>query len=424
MRNIKIAKETWYNVLFFTFIFSLVLLPPFQLPWFQFKFQVVDFFMPLLIGVIYINKWYKNQLLLSVKNLFFLAAIVVISILANREYCGINDYFEIYRIFTYLLVFIVFKEIYNPKFAPLVIDIVFVLLLIFNFFHYHNLFNFNAIVMPLYCGEDSPHLFFFGLNSLLEPATKRMLGTMGNPNNNAILLLLFSFCYFPKKKWHIKEIIFFFLSIIAILACQSRTGIITFSVILLLNYLFVKIKWWKIISQLAGVALIAFLFFNINFDLNCHNQRRNGEGQKDYILSLVDGQAFNGNSWNKRLEIWEMLGTQIVEKPLIGHGPQKNYWYKEKLHAENEYIFFAWRYGLLGLLSYLLIYLIPLKKIFRTIRSSELSGKTLLLIVVFSLSALTNVPLSNTTLSLLFFCALGAFYSQKEDNHVSLSQNL
>jgi len=418
-----INKEKYHKLIFFIFIFSLLLIPPIHLPWFRFKFQLVDFFMPFFIGLIVVNKWYKNWLLFNVKNLIFLAAIALISILINN-YCAINDYFEIYRLFTFICIFIVFKEIYNPQFTNLTIDVIFICLLIFNFLHYHNLFNFNGIVMPLYCGQESPHLFFFGLNSALAPATKRMLGTLGNPNNNAILFLFFNIWYFPKKKWSIKEIIFFFLSVIAVCSCQSRTGIVAFTAVFLLNFIFAKIKWWKMILQSTAVMLVCFLFFNTNNLLDFsflgqYKQTRKKEN-KDYVLA--DWNAFNGTSWKTRLKIWEELFEQTLEKPIIGHAPQKNYFYHNKLYAENEYIFMAWRYGFLGLIFYLLIFIIPLKDTFCFARSQLEARRILLFIVVFLIAAITNVPLSNTILSLLFFSYLGIFYSQRKDeNHEILA---
>ena len=426
---LTINKDICYKIVFFVFIFSLVLTPSFQLPWFRFKFQIVDFFMPIFIGMIYVNKWYKNWSLLYIKNLIFMSLIIFISLIVNRQWIAINDYFEIYRIFTYILVFIVFKEIYIQKFASLTIDIVFILLLIFNFLHYHNIFNFNAIVMPLYCGENSPHLFFFGYNSLLEPATKRMLGTLGNPNNNAILFLFFSILYFPKQNWSVKKIIFFFLSVVAVCSCQSRTGIIAFSVVFLLNYAFTMVKWWKMIWQLSAVAIIFILFFKISllssgFDFNFLRQQSKTESKiesKDYILSLIDGNAFSGNSWNVRLKFWKELSTQVLDKPIIGHAPRKNYFYEQKRHFENEYILYLWRYGILGFILFMGVYFIPVRKAFKTARSSEISKNTLLLIVVFAICGLTNVPLSNTTLSLLFFSYLGVFYSQKNKDYENLA---
>jgi hypothetical protein len=53
-----INKETYYKLILFTFIFSLLLVPPIQFPWFRFKFQLVDFFFFFFIGMVIINKWY------------------------------------------------------------------------------------------------------------------------------------------------------------------------------------------------------------------------------------------------------------------------------------------------------------------------------------------------------------------------------
>ena len=175
------------NLLILAFLFCLVLLPPIKWQFLPFKLQIIDFFMPVFAGIIIYKKWYKNWNLWYVKNFFLLMGIITLSILINKQWKAVNDWFEIYKAIKYLFVFLIFKEL-NPPFKKNTgIDIIVVCLLIFNFLHYHNLFHFNETVMPVFCGENSVRLARFGLNSAGLPAVKRMIGTIGNPNNNAIL---------------------------------------------------------------------------------------------------------------------------------------------------------------------------------------------------------------------------------------------
>ena len=419
-----INKDTSNQIILFIFIFSLVLLPSFYLPWFRFKFQVVDFFMPFFAGVIIYKKRFKNWNLLYVKNFLFLMGFILFSIILNKQWTAINDWFEIYKVIKYLLVFLIFKELYTSKMKTATIDIVFIGLLVFNFLHYHNIFNFNQLIMPLYCGEDRVHLTFFGLNSLGFPCVKRMIGTMGNPNDNAILFLIFMLFYLPKEKWKIKNLCFFVLCLIAFLACQSRTSLVAFFVIIIANFIIIRIKWQKTLlhSGLITVIILAFFYNHIilgsNFTIGS-----NSTVQKNYTTTLLDGTAFESNSWTFRIELWKEYLNQSLKRPMIGHAPQKNYFYEQKLHFENEYVLFLWRYGILGFIAFIGFYLIPIRKIFKTVRSSEISKNTLLLIMIFAICGLANVPLSNTTLSLLFFSYLGIFYSQKIENNENMAQN-
>ena len=79
---------------------------------------------------------------------------------------------------------------------------------------------------------------------------------------------------------------------------------------------------------------------------------------KDYIMSLFNDEAFQGNSWQKRLDIWQDLLKESSHKPILGHGPQKNHFYDSQLYSENEYVLMLWRFGLVGLVVYLMIYLL------------------------------------------------------------------
>lgn len=405
------------KIFFFAFLFILLFVPPISVPGVSFKFQLIDFLVPFM-GFWLIWKKKTDFKLAYLRNLIILSAVVGLSIVFNFKQNSLNDWFEIYDILKFIVVFLVFKEIYQPKMKQWAIDFAFVLLLLVNIFHYHNILGFNELIMPYYCGEKSIHLLTFGYNSLGEPATKRMLGLIGNPNNNAILFMIFLIHYLPKKGWSTKEMLFFYAAVIAVSACQSRTGIIAFAAIFTVNFIIVKWKWWKITIHSAIVALLLLFFFNLDaFSEYLHIDFLTTKKQnKDYIMSLFNEEAFQGNSWQKRLEIWKDLLKESAQKPIIGHGPQKNHFYHNQLYSENEYVLMIWRYGLLGLLVYVLIFLIPVKNAIKRARSEIDSKNVLLLILLFMITALTNVPLSNTMLSPLFFMLMGFYYSGYENN--------
>jgi O-antigen ligase len=388
-----------------------------NLPGIQFKFQLIDFFIPFMLGWLIWKKWRLFNLV-YVRNLLIFIGVIIISILFNFRHNSVNDLFEVYDIVKYIVVFLVFKEIYQPKTKQLAIDIAFVILIVLNLMHYHNFFGFNEHIMPLYCGENSIHLLTFGYNSIGEPATKRMLGLIGNPNNNAILFMIFLIHYLPKKEWKTKEMFFFYAAVIAVSACQSRTGIIAFAAIFVINFIIVKWKWWKITIHIFIVTLMLVFFFNLQaFSEYLHLDFLTTKKQnKDYIISLFNDEAFQGNSWQKRLEIWQDLLKESTHKPVLGHGPQKNHFYDSQLYSENEYVLMVWRFGLVGLFLYLMIYLIPLKNAIKLARSDLDSKNVVLLILLFMIASITNVPLSNTMLSPLFFMMMGFYYSKYQDN--------
>lgn len=410
----KGSKYVVYRkIFFFAFLFALLFVPPINIPGIAFKLQIIDFFFPFMAAWII---WKKKETfkLAYVRNMLLLVGVVIVSILLNLNKNSFNDFFEVYDILKYIAVFIVFKEIYQPKIKRVAFDIAFMLLLLFNLLHYHDIFGFNDYIMPYFCGDNSIHLLAFGYNSLGEPATKRMLGILGNPNNNAILFLIFTILYLPKKGWTTKEMIFFYLSVIAVSACQSRTGIIAFAVIFVVNFILIKWKWWKITIHTGGVMLFLLLFFNLNafsdyLQLDFLSQRVK---KKDYIMSLFNEEGFQGNSWQKRLEIWEDLLKESSQKPILGHGPQKNHFYAIQLYSENEYVLMGWRYGIIGLVIYLFIFLTPLRNLLKNARGDIEAKNMLMVIILFMVASITNVPLSNTTLAPLFFLLMGSYYAQ------------
>lgn len=409
----KTDQSLYSKIFFFAFILALLFVPPFNLPGISFKFQIIDFFFPLMVSWII---WKKRDVfkLAYVRNLILFVGVIIVSILFNSKKNSFNDFFEVYDILKYIAVFIVFKEIYQPKIKRIAFDIAFILLLLFNLLHYHDIFGFNEVIMPYFCGDHSIHLLTFGYNSIGEPATKRMLGVIGNPNNNAILFIIFFIFYLPKKGWTTKEMIFFYLSVIAVSACQSRTGIIAFAVIFIFNFILIKWKWWKIALHSTFVTLFLVLFFNLSafssyLQLDFLTQKKQ---KKDYIMSLFNEEGFQGTSWQKRVEIWKNLLGESVHKPIFGHGPQKNHFYEQKLYSENEYVLVIWRYGLVGIIVFLFIYLIPIRNILKNARGDIEAKNILMLILLFMISSLTNVPLSNTTLAPLFFLLMGSYYAQ------------
>jgi O-antigen ligase len=76
----------------------------------------------------------------------------------------------------------------------------------------------------------------------------------------------------------------------------------------------------------------------------------------------------------------------------------------------------AWRYGIFGLMGYLLIYLLPLKAFFQA-KKIEQSYPALLSIVLMLVAALTNNPFVDRTIMVLFAAVIGAVYSQLSTHH-------
>ena len=394
-----IYNERLVGILAMLVVTSLCLVP--YLPVYSIYIRLEDIILPFVIFLIWpYLKLFKHWYFLT---LIIWAIIGIISMAYNHRLQFFNDYTEIYKLLKYscfvILFYVFFKSnrrIFNP------ISILFIVLVIFNLVHYFNLFHFNEIVMPSYTTNIN-QLIFFGKNSLGGPATKRMLGTMGNPNINSILFLAFNiyFMFFLKiKEWHWGKL-FFYFSLAMILMTQSRTGMFAFCIVFIIFLIIHKINWIRV--------LIPFLFIGITIlVVNITDQ---------YALKYVSYLNMNveaNGSLRGRLEVWTYLLGMISHKPLLGYGINKNYFYQNTLYSENEFILMFWRYGVFGLLTYLIMLLGLIVFYFKKVDFLK-SGRSLFylqMVIIFFISAITNTPLSDQVLFIVFALGTGAFLSQ------------
>jgi len=147
------------------------------------------------------------------------------------------------------------------------IKITFVALLVLNLFQYYNIFHFHDLVEPLY-DPSGIQWASFGKNSLGAAGAKRMLGTGGNPNINAIIFL-FYYCWFLFSMFHqnLKNLkwthwLFLILSILAIILCQSRTAL-TISLVITIIYFISYHKPIKYMFIIIASTILIMLFLDL-----------------------------------------------------------------------------------------------------------------------------------------------------------------
>ncbi|MDQ7799259.1 MAG: O-antigen ligase family protein [Candidatus Edwardsbacteria bacterium] len=321
---------------------------------------------------------------------------ILACMLGNGRFFVLRDYFEYYKLFKYAVI-IVFVCLLLKDQAPngwekLAVPI-FGLLLVFNVLNYLNLFNFNKWVMPFYA--DSARLAGFGLDSLGRSAPKRLLGVMGNPNNNAILWSFFA-AYFLSAKKNLWVYLFFLVSVTMVMLTGSKTAALALLAMLLVNWQLQRfsLKSAAIVLTSGGMMLGAVALFNISYISNLWNTDLAGN------LSLM-----------KRLEIWEHLAEMIRRSPWIGYGPNKDYFYQNHLYSESEYFLMAWRYGLIGLVMYLGQVLIPVIHGWRY-RSLPYPKMLILFSVIILLAAFSNNPLTDARFLALYAALCGLSYHQ------------
>jgi len=359
-------------------------------------FQTVDLFLPVILILIFIQrkniKW-NNYYFIFILFFFY----IPITSAINGRITELNDYFEVYKFLKFFLLILIFSLIEYKSFIRIWAKPIFIVLVIVNLFHFYNIFGTNAFLLKYY--NPGIQLEYFGLNSLKEPAVKRLIGMASNPNINSVIFTFFAICFMPLK-FDKKKLYWFLAAVLMVFLCQSRTGILAFGFILIAVAIFKLSDWnWKkwslIILSITGMFIVAWAMATSFFKYSA------------YTNNLLDGSVLLTNSARSRWEAWNFLGKMIIEKPIFGHGPNKEFFYKNNLYSENEYILMAWRYGVIGLLLYL-------SMLFISLRSYILSRKTvpafkygILVIVLILVTALTNNPFTDRTINLLLACSIG-----------------
>lgn len=391
-------KRVFENIDFLLLILiflSITILPSIQIEGLP-VVNVDDYLLPLVLLRIYKNKIFKPTLYVWLLVAFM--GYILFTIFLNSRYNSVQDYFEIYKIGKFLLVVLFSQHVLKSHFEKFtwVIKSVFLYLLVFNLFHYFSLFNFNQTVMP-YFSVSEIHLSTFGLDSLGNPSSKRMIGTMSNPNINAIFFLFFYSFFFVNygKSEGLKNRIWIYLSFLCILLTQSRTAFISLAFITFFWFVFAKYDYKRIFIQLGAFVMLVFIAYLINIHSVIYYTNTN--------VNIMENSSMMG-----RFETWQHLWEMILQKPVFGHGPNKNYFYDNQIYAESEYVLYLWRYGVIGLFFYLSWILMPLRK---SILQNRENAHYLLFAIVILINSLTNSPLSNPSILLLFAISIGYYFA-------------
>jgi O-antigen ligase len=400
--------------------------------------ELVDIFLPVL-ALILLFKWKDLEFKKLILLLVIFATFILISIIVNHRLNQLSDYFEIYKLVKFSILIYIFSFINPDQFENTWIKPLFIGLVVFNILHYFNLFQFNLFLEQVYFGHNN--YTEFGLNSAGLPNSKRMMGLTANPNNNAIIFSIFAIFFLPKKPILNWNLTYFAIAVIMIFLCQSRTAMLAFPFILTL-YIFLTFRNYKLIVVVILISITSALIANlislksigVGTPINMEMVRKfeekhpnltwddskkeflrdgqSGTGNIDYtyLESVVHGEFIEGSSMKGRYEIWIHLWQMIKQKPLFGHAPSKEYFYDNKIYGENEFILMTWRYGFIGLTIYMsvIIYLIVIAWTNRTLKSAQ---NLLMVIILFGIVSLTNVPFAAITLNMLFAIVIGIFFA-------------
>jgi O-antigen ligase len=388
------------SILGFFLVFAAVLLPDIKLANSMPRLQTIDFLLPLIAVIVWINRKELPPIYFSLIPLAF-SLYILVSIFITKNHEDLNPYFEIYKMLKIALL-IGFFSLINFKEIKNIIHLLFGTLVLVNLLHFFDLFNVNYYLENYYHG--GIHIKYFGLDSLGNPAVKRLAGTMGNPNINGLLFGAFAIFYFPFN-FKQNELILFFVALLMAFLCQSRTLLVVILVLLLFTLIFHhgKFKGTQWIIILIGTSFVYFISWMLATSFFQY---------PSYNNSLLDGTALMSGSVRSRWESWKLLSDMIVKHPIFGFGPNKNFFYANHIYSENEYLLMTWRYGIVGLLFYLSIFIYPLLKFWGKAKPYAIRG--IFLVLLMTISAITNNPLTEKNIVLIYI--FGISWSLK--NHL------
>jgi hypothetical protein len=384
------------GILLTTLLITAILLPPLLLIPGLPKCHSSEVLLPLLMISIGLNLCNK-----SIKRLRYdlfiqgaLAIVIIAALVFNHRLAQLRDWFEVFEVVKYALLFVFFSQFAHLIDVRKVFKGIFIALIAFNIFQYFDCFEFNSLV-EIYYGSDI-QVSTFGLNSLGLPDTKRLLGTLGNPNNNGILFLFFSIFFFPNRDDKLFDSIFFLSALALLLMCQSRTTTVAFTAVFILGAFLKNLSIKQVFFYLTFFILIYLLLLT---------------GGNSY-LQTMSNNPMKESSVKGRMETFDILSKMILKSPIIGHGPNKEFFDAHELNSDNEYILYTWRYGFLGLFIYLLWLFSLAFQGWKSRFTSE--GVTLLLFILgICISSLTNSPLGNPYLLFLLAVSAGIFMNRQ-----------
>ena len=378
---------------------SVLLLPEIKLSSSLPTIQFIDLILPFVVLILFIERKF-----IEISQFYFIVIVfffhIIFTIFYNGRQDSMRDFFELYKLLKWIIIALYFSTIDTHQFTKLYIKPIFVFIVTANMFHYFNWFNFNYIVEHYYAG--GVHIQTFGLNSLGQPTYKRMLGLSANPNINSIVFSFFSVLFYPRMNKGWKKIIWFVIAVLMLFLCQSRTNLLALVVVFLFT-IFYKMSESKYMIRI--MLIVVGVYLGSMFITS-----------SSYLNSLFVQKINNHASIMGRMEVWSHLWEMIKEKPLFGHGPNKDYFYDNGLYAENEFMLQTWRYGFIGLVLFLGLIFTPMIKAFRN-SSKKYSIEIIQLTIFYVINSLTNNPFSDRITIVLFAIMVGMFFnSVKTEN--------
>jgi hypothetical protein len=140
--------------------------------------------------------------------------------------------------------------------------------------------------------------------------------------------------------------------------------------------------------------------------------------KSDNLFSLIDGRAFNSNSWLMRIESYSYYNQMPSNAKIIGIGTTPSPFETIGFYFDSEYLAMLIQHGLIGIILWFAFVVYNIRQGFiRKLNIFRISSFILILGI-----SITNTSISNLNISLLLFMLLAFSISRENiDNKIQAS---
>ena len=352
------------------------------------------------------NKWF-----------FLFGACILASIAYAALFMGYypitQDLWEFGKLIEYFLIFALVASLNIPpehmQRCYIISLIIFLCSASFGFAQYFNLFDINSWLSPLYANP-------IKYGSLTG---QRVVGTSGNPNDFGALMILAASLAVTGALWlsskGIKLLCWVSLGTfsLAIFFTQSRSALLCLLIAIIFT-LFIQYPLHFGVKRTTRIYLLVvpLLLFLALLLLQV--------APALFLYRLNDALDLStSQSWLDRLAVWNDQLTILKQSPVLGWGPAKEL---ISTNIDNEWLLLALRYGLLGILIFVLWFISfyrILSKIAHSTRSTYTQTycvglqATLIAYAVYMIPAGVYHELQLMPILLIF---LGLAYTQRQSS--------
>lgn len=391
----------------------------------NFAFRIlIEIALVLWIGLAILDKKYRPK-----PTLLLWAVTVFVAVVGLADLLGVDPYTSFWSRFErmegYLMIlhlyayFLVITNIFRTKKEWLL------------------LFNLFIIAGVLVSGYGL--LQVLGLKEAIQGGGVRVDGTIGNPTYLAAYLMLITalamiLFFNASKKWqkylYLGVLIFNFI----ILYFTASRGVVL--ALLMTAPLFLAFYWWKIpgatgrdrlFKRLALGGLLAMILVPLFFV----TIRNTNFVRENDVLSRFANISFSDDTVRARFLIWKMSWQGVLERPILGWG-QENYLqvFSKHFHprlydqepwfdrAHNIVLDWLINAGIIGLVSYLALFVAYFLILYRSWRTGKISVKESLVLFLTPVAYFIQnlLVFDNFNTYALFFALLGyiSFYDQPD----------